>query len=242
MKISVCLATYNGGKYIKEQLGSILPQLSKDDEVIISDDGSTDNTLEIIKEFKDERVKIFRNEKKRGIVGNFENALNKSIGDIIFLSDQDDIWLPNKVKLSTAALIENDLVVTNCKVVDNELNLINESYFILNNSQKGFFKNFYRSSYLGCCLAFRKDLLNAILPIPDKLFLYHDWWIGFIADFNYKVKFIDEPSMLYRRHDTNMSTTGGKSKQSLYKKIRDRLQLFILGLIRIYTIKKQNGI
>lgn len=233
MKISVCMATYNGEMYIKEQLDSIIPQLSLTDEIIISDDGSTDNTLQIINNYNDDRIKVFVNNNKKGIVGNFENALNKSEGDYIFLSDQDDVWLPIKVKICLAALRDNDVIVTNCRIVDNDLNIINESYFKLNNSKSGFFKNFYRSSYLGCCLAFKKELLSDILPIPKKLFLYHDWWIGFLAISKYKTGFIETPCLLYRRHDNNMSTTGSISNQSLYKKFRDRFQLLFLGLSRL---------
>ena len=236
MKISVCIATYNGEKYIKEQLNSILPQLGVNDEIIISDDRSTDSTLSIINSFNDERVKIFVN-KNKGIVKNFENALMHASGDYIFLADQDDVWLSEKVSLSIAGLEHNNLVVTNCKVTDENLKEINPSYFKLNDSKKGFFKNFYRSSYLGCCLAFKKELLDDILPIPNNLFLYHDWWIGYIADIKYKVRFIETPCMLYRRHDFNMSTTGSKSKQSLWKKFRDRFQLLYLGNLRLLKIK-----
>ena len=93
--ISVCIATYNGEKYIKEQLLSILPQLGKKDEVIISDDHSTDNTLDIVKGLNDNRIKIVMNNREKGYTSNFENALSYAIGDYIFLSDQDDIWMSN---------------------------------------------------------------------------------------------------------------------------------------------------
>ena len=236
MKISVCLATYNGEKYIKEQLDSILSQLGNDDEIIISDDNSTDDTINIIRSLNDERIKIYVN-KTKGIVKNFENALNNASGDYIFLADQDDVWLPEKVSISLAGLENYDIAVTNCKVTDVNLKEIIPSYFKINDSKKGFLKNFYRSSYLGCCLAFKKKMLDDILPIPDSLFLYHDWWIGYLADAKYKVNFINTPCMLYRRHDSNMSTTGAISKQSLWKRFRDRFQLLYLGNLRLLKIK-----
>ncbi len=232
-KISVCMATYNGGQYIKEQIESILVQLKDDDELIISDDGSTDDTLNIISSFNDHRIKIYNNENRKGVVGNFENAMMKCTGDIIFLSDQDDVWLPNKIEVSVKYLKNNEVVVTDCVVVNDGLQIISESYFKISNSRKGFFKNFYRSSYLGCCLAFEKEVLNDILPIPKSLYLYHDWWIGFIVDKKYRVKFVDVPFILFRRHQSNTSTTAGVSKQSFYKKIRDRFQLLYLGTIRL---------
>lgn len=235
-KISVCMATYNGGKYIKEQIDSILSILEEDDEVVISDDGSTDKTIEIIEEYNDSRLKIFYNKKRKGVTWNFENAISFATGEIIFLSDQDDVWLPNKVTLSLEALEKYDLVVTNCKVVDDNLNVINESYFQISNSRKGFIKNFYRSSYLGCCLAFRKELLKDVLPFPKRLFLFHDWWIGFIADSRYNVEFINTPCLLFRRHGQNTSTSAGISQQSFYKKIRDRVQLLFLGTLRLIKL------
>ena len=89
--ITVCIATYNGGKYISKQIDSILNQLSDSDEVIVSDDGSKDDTLDIITAFHDKRIEVFKNDGRHGVVPNFENALSKAKGDIIFFSDQDDI-------------------------------------------------------------------------------------------------------------------------------------------------------
>jgi glycosyltransferase involved in cell wall biosynthesis len=95
--ISVCMATYNGAKYIKEQMDSILCQLGKDDEVVVSDDGSTDSTLDIVAEYGDSRIKIVRNTGAHNFIRNFENSLKAAHGDYIFLADQDDVWLPDKV-------------------------------------------------------------------------------------------------------------------------------------------------
>src|SRR5687768_2114930 len=117
-KISVCIATYNGEKYNTEQLESILRQLPSDAEVIISDDSSTDNTLQIIDSFNDSRIHVWPNQKFRSPIFNFENALKHSHGDYIFLSDQDDIWMPDRIKKMLPLLNEFDLVVSDCKVVN----------------------------------------------------------------------------------------------------------------------------
>lgn len=231
------MATYNGEKYIKEQLVSILSQLEENDEVIVSDDHSTDKTLDIVKELNDSRVKVFLNENKNGLIYNFENAIKQAKGSYIFLSDQDDVWLPNKIALSLKGLEDNDVVVTNCMITNNNLNIINDSYFKFNNSRKGFLKNFYKTSYLGCCTAFRKELLSDILPFPANLYVYHDFWIGYIAEIKYKVQFIETPCLLYRRHNDNASPTGSKSQQSLYKKLRSRFQLFYLANLRLLKLK-----
>lgn len=235
--ISVCMATYNGEKYIKDQLDSILSQLGGNDEIIISDDGSKDNTVKYIQEYNDERIKLISNTLRKGVTGNFENSLNHCNGDVIFLSDQDDVWLPNKIVTCMDVLNKCDLVVTNCIVVDDELNIINDSYFKLVNSNKGFLKNIFRSSYLGCCLAFKKEILSKVLPIPTKLELYHDWWIGFITDSCYKTEFIQTPLMLFRRHSFNTSPTTLKSSFSFWKKVFFRVQLLVFGLLRIFGVK-----
>jgi len=239
--VSVCIATYNGEKYIREQLESILCQLDKEDEVIISDDSSTDSTIAIIKDINDNRVKIFYN-KKKGVNNNFSNALNQSKGDIIFLSDQDDIWMPNKVAVCKTALIKNELVVSNCSVIDDKGEITYTSYFKVANSGKGFLKNFFRSTYLGCCLAFRRSVLEKTLPIPENLKLFHDWWFGFVAESCFKVVFIDVPCMYYRRHSETNSNTLSKSNLSLSNKIYYRIQLLILGSIRVLKIKLKNAV
>ena len=125
--ISVCMATYNGETYIKEQIESIINQLSSSDELIISDDKSTDNTLKIINEFKDPRIKIYIHEKDHGFVKNFENALEKAKGDFIFLSDQDDIWLPNKVAATLKELEYYDFVVSDCITINKYGEIISHS-------------------------------------------------------------------------------------------------------------------
>ncbi|EGF56173.1 glycosyltransferase, group 2 family protein [Bacteroides fluxus YIT 12057] len=127
--ISVCIATYNGEKFIKEQLDSILHQLSDEDEIIISDDSSTDATLDIIKKYLDKRIVIIDNQKFHSPVYNFENAIKQAKGDYIFLADQDDVWLPHKIDSLLPHLVENDLVLSNAKVVDASLNMVKERFY-----------------------------------------------------------------------------------------------------------------
>lgn len=221
--ISVCLTTYNGGAYIKEQLDSILMQLGTTDEIIIADDGSSDNTISILESYDDARIQIYKNNYKNLIL-NFEFALMKAKGDYIFLSDQDDIWLPNKVSTCLDFLISHDIVVTNCKVVDNNLQIINESFFELNNSKQGLWSNLIKNSYLGCCLAFRKEVLIKALPFPKSIPM-HDIWLGFISELFFKTKFIPEPLLLYRRHGKNESPTAENSPYNLLRKLKFRFNI-----------------
>jgi len=222
--ISVCIATYNGEKYIKEQLQSVLSQLSENDEVIISDDCSTDHTLEIIKDMEDYRIKIFEGKRFASPILNFENALFHSKGDYIFLCDQDDVWLPSKVKNTLPYLLEYDLVVSDCKIVDKDLNVIHFSFQEGLSSGKGFWKNLIKNTYLGCCMAFRKEVLNYALPFPKGIAM-HDIWIGLSVELNGHPFFLKESFLLYRRHGNNASFASEKSRFSLVFKVKYRLHM-----------------
>lgn len=240
MKLSVVMATYNGSLYIKEQLESILYQLGEEDEVIISDDCSTDDTLEIIESYHDSRIKIWKGKKFGSPVFNFENALKQAQGDIIFLSDQDDVWLPKKVEIMAFYLSEYDVVVSNCYIVDKDLKVIRDSFFQVNTNRRGFWKNLYDNHYLGCCMAFRKGVLDVILPFPRKIAM-HDIWIGLCSEVFFQPILIDDKLLLYRRHGGNASDTSEKSSASLWGKISSRVYFLIeIGkrLWRCYWEKK----
>ena len=222
--ISVCMATYNGSKYIEEQIQSILKQIGDHDEIIISDDGSKDDTLLIIKAINDPRIKVFINKGIHGFTHNFENALSKASGDIIFLSDQDDIWLDNKVQKVSDALERVDFVTHDCVTVDSNLNILSESRFKDFNIQGGFWKHMLKSRYLGCCMAFRRNVLDVSLPFPvrDDL-VEHDIWIAAVAFRYFSYSLIDEPLIYYRRHDTNASEGGFTNGYSIWNKIYRRI-------------------
>lgn len=222
--ISVCIATFNGEKFIKEQIKSILEQTEQVDEIIISDDNSTDRTLEIIKEFNDKRIKILKN-KTKGIISNFETALENVKGEYIFIADQDDIWIENKVELTLKILKEYDLVIHDAELIDSDKNKIgNKTYFQIINSKKGILRNIYKCRYLGCCMAFNRKVLNKALGFSRKNIM-HDIWIGLVAEKYGKVYFYDKCLIKYRRHGNNLSFASEKSKRSLKEKIRDRYNL-----------------
>lgn len=232
--ISVCIATYNGEKYIQEQLSSILKQLNNSDEVIISDDHSTDNTLDVVKSLDDSRIKIFINDKEKGYTRNFENALEKASGDIIFLSDQDDVWMDGKVSCCIDALRENDLVVHDGKIVDGGLKEKHGSIFQFRNARSGFLMNFINIKYLGCCMVFKKNVLRKALPFPkDEHLATHDSWLTLVAEMYFKVSLVKKPLILYRRHGKNTSLGGASGANSLFKKIEIRLYS-LCHLIKIY--------
>ncbi len=222
MKISVALAAYNGEKYIGEQIESILPQLRDGDELIVSDDNPAGKTRSIVDFYTayDNRVKYVEGEGK-GVCKNFENAINHCSGDVVFLCDQDDVWLEGKVeKVLKAIEAGADVVLHDAQMTDGELNITNESFFALNGSKPGFVKNFVKNSYMGCCMAFRADFEKIFMPFPEKLPM-HDWWIGLNAELRGKVIFIDEPLIKHRCHGGNV--TGGET--TAMQKLLWRLQM-----------------
>lgn len=223
------MATYNGEKYIADQLNSILIQLSENDEVIISDDSSSDRTVKILEKFasEDSRIQLFLNQKFRDPIQNFQNALVKASGDYVYLSDQDDLWLDNKVNTINEILKSYDLVLHNSIVTDENLNVTHSSFFNLFGSKKGIIKNITRSSYYGSCMAFRRTILDKAIPFPKTKEIGHDLWLGLVAELTGKVFLLDTPFIYYRRHQNTFTLRGlGGTKRSIFQIIRGRLIMF----------------
>lgn len=228
--ISVCIATYNGAKYIREQLESILPQLQLDDEVIVSDDGSTDATLNEVRALQSPLIRIVQGPGRHTPIYNFEHVLRQAKGDYIFLSDQDDVWTADKVQVMMQALRRSTLVVSDCAVTDSQLKVIAPSFYDVVRKQEGRWYNLLvRNCYLGCCMAFRREVLAKALPFPANIPM-HDIWLGNVAAFYYDVEFIPQVLMSYRRHGANASSTSDPSRYSLWRKILFRLRVAV-GLV-----------
>lgn len=219
--ISVCLATYNGERFVGAQIESILSQLGENDELIISDDHSTDTTRDILKSYTDKRIRLLDNPGK-GINSNFENALRHTRGDFIFLSDQDDVWLPGKVEECVKALENADCVVHDSYITDENLDIIDESFFSLRKCRRGALHNWIRNGYLGCAMAFRKEVLALALPIPDKIMVWQDIWIGLLSDIRFRLVFIPFKGIKFRRHSSTSSVTA-KRKFSIGRMIAYRI-------------------
>jgi len=227
-RISVCIATYNGENYLYQQLASILDQLHQEDEVIISDDGSTDHTLDIIRSFKDKRITLLQNPNERSPILNFQNALLRAKGEFIFLSDQDDIWLPYKVRDVLEVLKKYDLVVHDCTLKCGSQ--IISSHFKIRKSGKGLFKNLFKNTFQGNCMAFRRRILQNALPFPAGIPM-HDAWIGLVASLYGKVYFMKRELSMWRRHDDSF---GNKflSRTSIESKFKFRY-ILLKNLVRL---------
>lgn len=234
------MATYNGERFIKEQIDSILCQLSPDDELIISDDGSTDRTLEIIASYNDTRIKVFhhksfssrfyKNSKLPTVSFNFENALKHAKGDYIFLSDQDDIWLPNKVKKCLLTLRKCNCVLSNFSVIDDFGNIKQGQFYKQNPLKKSIFQNLLFPHFIGCCICFDKSILQKILPFP-KTTLSHDFWIGLVSMKFGELSFFEASLILHRVGGFNTSTACRQSQNSFLMKIKYRFYA-LFALIR----------
>ncbi|HEU0135438.1 MAG TPA: glycosyltransferase family 2 protein [Allosphingosinicella sp.] len=204
--VSVALATYNGRAYLPEQLASLAAQERLPDELVACDDGSSDGTVELLEDFARTapfRVRIYRNESNLGVLRNFEKALSLCEGDIVFLSDQDDVWLPEKI----ATVVElfgktpGALAIVNDKLIADE-NLVPTGATMLGNI-RGFGSP--ESNFVaGCCSAFRREWLGIALPIP-KGAIAHDTWLVGLAHRLGVASISDKPLQYYRRHGANVS-------------------------------------
>lgn len=224
-RVSVCIPTYNGAKYIRRQLDTILYQLGDDDEVVISDDSSTDDTLLIVDSFQDDRIKILRGNTFHSPVFNLENAVKHCRGRYIFLADQDDVWVEEKIGCMLPLLDDYDLIVSDCRIVNEKEEVIHPSAFKLLHSGNGFLKNLMKNTYIGCCMAFRREVLSYVLPFPSNIPM-HDMWIGLNVEYRRgRVLFLEKPLILYRRHGENSSSCSEPSQRTLKDKLLDRWHL-----------------
>ena len=213
------MATYNGAKYIRKQMDSILNQdLSgypeAELEIIVSDDGSTDETLKIIKSYNDERIKVYHHQQnythkyKKGLFAateNFGYALQKATGDFIFLADQDDIWLPKKIHLSLDALKEHGGLCATAFYIGQNTKQI---WGIVTYNEEPRFKLKRSRYFYGFSIGVTKEFLRKVTPIP--VLPSHDIFMTLVASFSKSITIINEPCAFHRKHD------GNTTKNSMY--------------------------
>lgn len=247
--VDILLATYNGEKYIREQLDSILQQTYNKINIYISDDYSTDSTPNILKEYelKYDNINVTYQEQNIGSIRNFEYLMTKVKSQYYMLSDQDDVWYEDKVEKSLKKLKEEnaDLVFTDLEVVDENLNTINKSFYTMmgkigkiNKSiNKKEFEYLY-NSVTGCTILSRLDFINKILPLPkDSKYVIHDSWIGLITSLNGKIVFLDEPTIKYRQHGDNQ--IGIKKRK--YESFDEMRNLFISVKLDLFKTYLENN-
>jgi glycosyltransferase involved in cell wall biosynthesis len=221
--ISVCIATYNGAGFIVRQLNSVLSQLSEQDQVVVVDDCSKDDTVQVIKDTYGNRVEVYVNERNAGVIKSFEKAISKARGDIIFLCDQDDMWLANKVEtvVNEFRATNASVVVHDAYVTDGDGEIIHESWNVHNNNrEKGLIGNIVKNSFTGCCMAFKKEIVRDIIPFPKSIEM-HDQWIALVCMMSKrKIAYIRKPLMKYVRHGGNVT---GMRKRSFNEQLKGRI-------------------
>lgn len=246
-EVEILLATYNGEKYLKCQLDSILNQTYKNIKILINDDASTDGTVNILKEYeaKDNRIQVQYNEKNLGYIKNFEKLLARVQTKYFMLSDQDDYWMPDKVEKSLNRIVEQDadLVFTDLEAVDENLSTITPSVI----NFRGFKKNIekhddYKLVFLhncavtGCTIITKKELIHKYVPIPEKEPMVHDWWMALMIGQEGKISFLDEPTIKYRQHGNNqIGIFGMKNEIKTAEEYRKRYINLKLDQFNIYV-------
>lgn len=193
---SVCIATYNGENYVRRQLESVLQGIGTEDEVVISDDGSSDRTVDIIKGYDDTRIRIYEHQHDHSPIFNFENAIIHAKGDVIFLADQDDKWLSDRVAEAMRLHKEGyNLVICNHRdVFDWGEHISNNNPFA-----RPWWKNLWKPAYTGCMMSMDRKVLDLVMPFPKGIAM-HDLWIGLLAQRNLKCGYIAKPVVEYNRH------------------------------------------
>ncbi len=246
-KVDVLMATYNGEKYLKEQIDSILNQTYQNIHLIISDDCSTDRTRDILKEYEEnEKITVFYQENNQGYVKNFEFLLNQVTSELYMFADQDDFWLPEKIEKSVEKLQKEnlDLVFGDLEVVDENLKTLYPSFsklMLLDRKIKREL-NTDKLQYLyncmtGCTILSKKKFLDKILPLPtNSKYVIHDYWLGLVVSLNGKVGYLETPYIKYRQHGNNQVGTDKISHK--FKKLEQVRNLFIdvkLGVFETYV-------
>ena len=213
--ISIAIATFNGERYLREQLDSILVQTIPFSEMVICDDCSTDGTWKILSEYaeKDARIKLYRNENNLGFLKNFERALTLCSGEYVALSDQDDIWLPEHLEVLLNGIGDKGLAIGDAEITDSAGNRTglrlsyceNASHMPERDIDKAYTILYYRGCFQGASMLMRRGFLDRVLPIPDIKGLYHDVWFSFIACLLGEIQIMEPIITLYRRHDAAVS-------------------------------------
>lgn len=206
MRISIAMAAYNGERWLPEQLASFAAQTLAPDELVITDDGSTDDTRGVVERFGETvpfDVRYERNPKNLGFGQNFGRALSLTTGDLVFLSDQDDAWLDGKIRRMTALADEHPdkaVFMNDAFLADGEMNPTGQTKLgQIRASGLG-----DDTFVMGCCVAVRRSMLDLILPIPAHL-PSHDSWLVQTADVLGLTLRVAEPLQYYRRHGGNVS-------------------------------------
>lgn len=226
--VSVAMCTYNGARFLKEQLDSLLGQSYKNIEIVVTDDGSTDDSVSLIKTYAaaHDNIRLFENDINLGFVKNFEKAISLCRGDYIALADQDDIWECGKIEHFVEAIGEHEMIYSDATLIDADSKPINRLLIGPDRqlvSGHCFMAFIFDNCVSGNTLMFRKELVSKILPIPEGV-KFHDQWIAFVASACGTITAIDEPQTRYRRYSDQVTHTVKVKAKGLVKRVREKLE------------------
>lgn len=236
ISVSVVMATYNGERYLKEQIASVLAELQPGDELIVVDDASRDGTSGLLASVIWPSLRIVQNPSNIGVLRTFERGLMLARGGVVFLCDQDDIWLPGKRAAFINAFAADNrtlVVVSDAQLIDGNGVMLAPSFMATRGGFKGgLLSTVVRNRYLGCAMALRREVLTPALPIP-RFVPMHDMWLGAVACVAGRVHYIASPLSQYRRHGCNVSPS---TRQGWLKMLRWRGQLLSALVLRFRQI------
>ena len=233
--ISVVLASYNGEKYIKQQLLSLLACLGAHDEIIVSDDDSRDTTRTVVESVKDSRVKLLPKGPRLGYQKNFERAILASKGQIILFSDQDDICLSDRIEISLHLLETVSVVAGDAQVVDANLMQTAQSYFEQREiSDFSPLSLFAKPKIIGATMGARREFLEYAMPFPANI--PHDQWISIIAAIHGQLMVSSKKFIQYRRHEKVVTHWNGE-RRPLRTILLERISLFFLLILKLLSSK-----
>jgi glycosyltransferase involved in cell wall biosynthesis len=221
---SVVLASYEGERFIRQQIESILEQLGPDDELIVSDDASSDGTLDVVRRIGDSRIQVLANRDRVGYILNFQRAVDRVRGRYVFFSDQDDIWLPGKMQSLCSALQRKPFAASDAVVVDENLVELHASFFAWRKAATFSWQSiFLRPAVVGATMCCTAEYLRSLLPLPTGV--PHDFWLSFNAAWDGALEIVPSPLILYRRHAAAFSPSGTSRKRRLTKIAAERYAL-----------------
>jgi len=207
------MATFNGERYVREQLDSILAQLGADDELVIVDDASSDSTVRVLEDVGDSRVNVYPRTANGGYVSAFQEAIGRSKGRYVLFSDQDDVWIPGRVERMVGALDSNQVVASNMVILGTDER---PRWWMPDSQARQWRRNVVRiiagiSGYYGCGMGFRRDFATVIVPFPEFLSESHDLWLALAGNLAHSIALVEEPTLRRRVHGENVTPTRPRS-------------------------------
>ncbi|WP_454112204.1 glycosyltransferase [Microbacterium aurum] len=243
-RVTVCIAMYNGDRWIRSQLTSILDELESDDEVVVVDDASTDTSVDVVRSITDPRVRLIRHDENLGYVRTFEHALSLATRELVFLSDQDDLWVPGRRAVMLDGLRSHCVVASDLVLLPDSTPLphplTGRPWRLRSAATTSRWDTQVRiwagiAPYFGCAMALRREFLDMALPFPRFLNESHDLWLATLANAAGCLQHVSEPTVQRRLHDNNASPSKPRGWRAV---ITARIMLLRCTLVATRRVRR----